>query len=113
MLDGSRVRIGLLCGSLSAAERRDVVQRTAAGEIDLLIGTQALVYGELSFHRLGLCVIDEQHKFGVGQRMGLRSGGMDPHYLVMSATPIPRSMAMTSVWRRGLKHDSRKATGAG
>ena len=51
--------------------------------------------GGLEFHRLGLCIIDEQHKFGVGQRVALRSGGVDPHYLVMSATPIPRSIAVT------------------
>lgn len=95
MLDGSRVRIGLLCGSLSAGDRRDVFAKTASGEIDLLIGTQALLYGDIEFHRLGLCVVDEQHKFGVHQRVKLRSGGVDPHSLVMSATPIPRSIAMT------------------
>jgi ATP-dependent DNA helicase RecG len=94
-LANSRVRVGLLCGSLTAKERRDVIAASGAGEIDILVGTQALVYGEIAFHRLGLCVIDEQHKFGVGQRVALRSGGLDPHYLVMSATPIPRSMAMT------------------
>lgn len=91
----SRVRIGLLCGSLSAAQRRDVFEATATGEVDLLIGTQALLYGDIEFHRLGLCVIDEQHKFGVAQRVKLRGGGVDPHSLVMSATPIPRSIAMT------------------
>ncbi|MEM8666957.1 MAG: ATP-dependent DNA helicase RecG [Planctomycetota bacterium] len=95
MLDSSRVRIGLLCGSLNGSERQELSRATAAGEIDLIIGTQALIYGELDFHRLGLCVIDEQHKFGVNQRVALRSGGVDPHYLVMSATPIPRSVAMT------------------
>ncbi len=95
MLAESRVRVGLLCGSLTARQRRDVVEATAAAEIDLLIGTQALLYGEIEFQRLGLVVIDEQHKFGVAQRVALRSGGVDPHYLVMSATPIPRSVAMT------------------
>lgn len=95
MLNGSRVRIGLLCGSLSANQRRSVFAKTASGEIDLLIGTQALLYGDIEFHRLGLCVVDEQHKFGVNQRVKLRSGGVDPHSLVMSATPIPRSIAMT------------------
>jgi ATP-dependent DNA helicase RecG len=59
------------------------------------VGTQALIYGGIEFKSLGLCVIDEQHKFGVAQRVALRSGGVDPHYLVMSATPIPRSVAMT------------------
>jgi ATP-dependent DNA helicase RecG len=93
-LADSRVRIGLLCGSLSTAERRKTLAAIAAGEIDLVVGTQALLHG-VEFHQLGLCVIDEQHKFGVRQRVGLRSGGVDPHYLVMSATPIPRSVAMT------------------
>ena len=94
-LADSRVRVGLLCGSLSAGERRDVLEKTANGEIDLLVGTQALLSDNVVFSKLGLCVIDEQHKFGVGQRVALRSGGIDPHYLVMSATPIPRSVAMT------------------
>lgn len=94
ILADSRVRIGLLCGSLSAAGRRETLEQTARGEIDLLVGTQALLYG-IEFKQLGLCVIDEQHKFGVRQRVRLRSGGVDPHYLVMSATPIPRSIAMT------------------
>lgn len=88
-------RVGLLCGSLSAAERRETLAAVADGEIDLLVGTQSLVHGSIEFAKLGLCIIDEQHKFGVGQRVGLRSGGIDPHYLVMSATPIPRSVAMT------------------
>ncbi len=90
----SRVRIGLLCGSLTGSERRKVLAGAASGDIDLLVGTQALLYG-VEFNKLGLCVIDEQHKFGVAQRVTLRSGGADPHYLVMSATPIPRSIGMT------------------
>jgi ATP-dependent DNA helicase RecG len=94
ILADSRVRIGLLCGSLSASQRRQTLEQTASGQIDLLVGTQALLYG-IAFKNLGLCVIDEQHKFGVGQRIRLRSGGTDPHYLVMSATPIPRSVALT------------------
>lgn len=95
ILAESRVSVGLLCGSLTTSERRDVIESTAAGAIDLLVGTQALIYGGIDFKSLGLCVIDEQHKFGVTQRVALRSGGIDPHYLVMSATPIPRSVAMT------------------
>ncbi|MGB7343763.1 MAG: ATP-dependent DNA helicase RecG [Pirellulaceae bacterium] len=94
-LAGSRVRVGLLCGSLTVSQRRDVLQKLESGEIDLLVGTQALLSDNVVFSKLGLCVIDEQHKFGVGQRVALRSGGVDPHYLVMSATPIPRSVAMT------------------
>jgi len=94
-LSESRVSVGLLCGSLTPHERRKVLESTAAGTTDLLVGTQALIYGGMDFKSLGLCVIDEQHKFGVAQRVALRSGGIDPHYLVMSATPIPRSVAMT------------------
>ncbi|MCA9135324.1 MAG: ATP-dependent DNA helicase RecG [Planctomycetales bacterium] len=94
VLADSRVRIGLLCGSLTAAQRRETLAGVASGKIDLVVGTQALLFG-VEFHSLGLCVIDEQHKFGVRQRVRLRSGGVDPHYLVMSATPIPRSVAMT------------------
>ncbi len=94
-LADSRVRIGLLCGSLTAAERRNVLAATAVGEIDVLVGTQALLYGDIQFTKLGLCVIDEQHKFGVEQRHSLRRGGIDPHCLVLSATPIPRTLTMT------------------
>ena len=94
-LADSRVRVGLLCGSLSASERRDEIESVADGTTDLLVGTQALIYGGIDFKNLGLVVIDEQHKFGVAQRVALRSGGVDPHYLVMSATPIPRSISMT------------------
>lgn len=93
-LSDARVRVGLLCGSLSSSERRETLAACASGELDILIGTQALLY-DVRFGKLGLCVIDEQHKFGVDQRVALRSGGVDPHYLVMSATPIPRSVAMT------------------
>ena len=95
ILAESRVSVGLLCGSLTPSERRSVIESTAAGATDLLVGTQALIYGGIDFKSLGLCVIDEQHKFGVAQRVALRSGGIDHHYLVMSATPIPRSVAMT------------------
>lgn len=94
ILEGSQVRVGLLCGSLSASERRETLQGIASGDIDLIVGTQALVF-DVDFHSLALCVIDEQHKFGVKQRVRLREGGVDPHCLVMSATPIPRSVAMT------------------
>jgi ATP-dependent DNA helicase RecG len=91
----SRVRIGLLCGSLTATQRRDVLRQAKVGQIDVLVGTQALLYGDISFAKLGLCVIDEQHKFGVDQRQALRRGGLDPHYLVLTATPIPRTVTMT------------------
>ncbi len=95
MLKDSRVNLGLLCGSLATAERRRVLDATKSGEIEILIGTQALLHAGVKFKCLGVAVVDEQHKFGVAQRELLRSGGEDPHYLVMSATPIPRSVAMT------------------
>lgn len=95
LLSGTKVRVGMLSGSLNASERKKVLSGIADGEIELLVGTQALLHEGVKFQKLGLCVVDEQHKFGVAQREMLRSGGEDPHYLVMSATPIPRSIAMT------------------
>lgn len=91
----SRVRRLLLTGGLPARVRREALQAIAAGEVDLVVGTQALVQEDVQFARLGLAVIDEQHKFGVGQRARVRKLGVDPHYLVMTATPIPRTVALT------------------
>jgi ATP-dependent DNA helicase RecG len=94
-LDGSRVRMRLLAGGLPPAFRRDRLRAVAAGEIDLVVGTQALVEEDVRFHDLALVVVDEQHKFGVLQRAAFRSKGLDPHYLVMTATPIPRTLALS------------------
>ena len=94
-LAGSRVRCELLTGSMSNSARREILAATAAGEVDMLIGTQALLQGDVEFRRLGLVIVDEQHKFGVLQRATIRSKGTWPHYLVMTATPIPRSLALT------------------
>ena len=94
-LQASRVRIGLLLGALGAKERTATQEAIAAGEIDLVVGTHAVLSDAVSFHKLGLVVIDEQHKFGVAQRMTLRQAGLHPHYLVMTATPIPRTVTMT------------------
>ncbi|MBL8799539.1 MAG: ATP-dependent DNA helicase RecG [Planctomycetia bacterium] len=91
----SRVRRLLLTGGLPARARRDALQAIAAGEVDLVVGTQALVQDDVQFAKLGLAVIDEQHKFGVDQRARVRKLGVDPHYLVMTATPIPRTVALT------------------
>ena len=91
----SRVRRLLLTGGLSARERRQALDDIRAGDIDLVVGTQALVQEDVEFNRLGLVVIDEQHKFGVNQRARMRRMGVDPHYLVMTATPIPRTVALT------------------
>jgi ATP-dependent DNA helicase RecG len=90
----SRVRRALLTGGLTASERRQVLDDLKAGNIDLVIGTQALVQEGVEFAKLGLVVIDEQHKFGVNQRARVRKLGDDPHYLVMTATPIPRTIAL-------------------
>lgn len=91
----SRVRRLLLTGSLSQKERKQALADIRAGDVDLVVGTQALVQDGVEFAKLGLVVIDEQHKFGVHQRAHIRKLGVDPHYLVMTATPIPRTIALT------------------
>ncbi len=88
-------RVELLIGSTKAAEKRKVHEALAAGDIDLIIGTHAIIQDAVKFAKLGLAVIDEQHRFGVLQRAQLRSLGLNPDVLVMTATPIPRSLAMT------------------
>ena len=88
-------RVELLTGSLRAAEKRRLHAALAAGEINACIGTHALIQEAVQFHKLGLVVIDEQHRFGVLQRASLRERGFNPDVLVMTATPIPRSLAMT------------------
>lgn len=91
----SRVRYRLLVGGLSKAERQFTLKHLAEGKLDLVIGTHALLDDKVEFKNLGLVVIDEQHKFGVEQRAALRRGDQSPHYLVMTATPIPRTLGMT------------------
>lgn len=88
------IKVGLLTGSLSAAEKRAVRAAAAAGETDVLVGTQALIQKGGSMKRTGLVVVDEQHRFGVGQRSALAEKGINPHILAMSATPIPRTLAL-------------------
>ena len=94
-LHQSRVRIELLTGGLTESRRAEVLEKVQGGQVDILIGTQALLHEQIAFPRLGLVVSDEQHKFGVRQRAALKSAGVDPHYLVMTATPIPRTVAMS------------------
>ena len=94
MLEGLPVRVELLTGSTRPADKRRIKKQLAAGEVQLLIGTHALIEDNVQFHRLGLVVIDEQHRFGVQQRARLQAKGQ-PHILVMTATPIPRTLAMT------------------
>ena len=88
-------RVELLTGSLRAAEKRKLQVELAAGEIHACIGTHAMIQEAVSFKKLGLAVIDEQHRFGVMQRAELRARGFNPDVLVMTATPIPRSLTMT------------------
>jgi ATP-dependent DNA helicase RecG len=88
-------RVELLTGSLRAAEKRKLHQSIAAGEVHATVGTHALIQEAVQFYKLGLVVIDEQHRFGVLQRAELRARGFNPDVLVMTATPIPRSLAMT------------------
>ncbi len=95
MLARSPYRTELLVGSLRAAEKRRLHADVAAGEIHACVGTHALIQEAVQFHKLGLVVIDEQHRFGVLQRAALRERGFNPDVLVMTATPIPRSLAMT------------------
>ena len=95
LLKASRVRYLLLVGGLTAKQREAALADIAAGNIDLVIGTHAIVQEDVRFAKLGLVIIDEQHKFGVRQRAALRQGEKSPHYLVMTATPIPRTISMT------------------
>jgi len=95
-LEGSRVRRALLIGAMKQSERTALREQIAAGEVDLAVGTHALLSEGVAFKSLGVVVVDEQHKFGVRQRASIRSKGETPHYLVMTATPIPRTLAMTA-----------------
>ena len=94
MLESRGVRIGLLTGSMKAAEKKQVKQLCESGELDIVIGTHAVIQDDVHFHNLALVVTDEQHRFGVKQRDAFMKKGMEPHVLVMSATPIPRTLGM-------------------
>ena len=87
--------IALLIGSLSGADKKSLHGKIKQGKVDIAVGTHALIQKEVEFKKLGLAVIDEQHRFGVLQRSALRQKGFNPHVLVMTATPIPRTMALT------------------
>lgn len=96
LLDASRFRVASLTGSLTAAKKRATLAEIASGTTHLVVGTHALVEGAVEFRDLGLVVIDEQHRFGVLQRATLREKGQKPDVLVMTATPIPRTLALTA-----------------
>ena len=96
MLDGMDVKVAVLTGASKARERRASLEGIASGEVDILIGTHALIEDRVQFSNLGFVVIDEQHRFGVEQRARLWTKNLQPpHILVMTATPIPRTLAMT------------------
>jgi ATP-dependent DNA helicase RecG len=95
ILASSPYRVELLTGSLKTADKKRLRAAIAVGEIHAVVGTHALIQEGVAFKQLGLVVIDEQHRFGVMQRAELRARGMNPDVLVMTATPIPRSLAMT------------------
>ena len=94
LFEGTGLRVGLLTGSLTPKLKRELKERVADGEIDLLIGTHAVITDNVQFRNLALAVTDEQHRFGVMQRAKLREKGDAPHVLVMSATPIPRTLSL-------------------
>jgi ATP-dependent DNA helicase RecG len=96
LLEHSRFRVASLTGSTTAKRKREIKAELQAGSIHMVIGTHALVEGNIGFHNLGLVVIDEQHRFGVMQRAELRSKGLLPDVLVMTATPIPRTLQLTA-----------------
>lgn len=92
--ENTGIKTALLTGSVTAANKRKIKQSLAAGDIDLIIGTHALIQKDVVFSKLGVTVTDEQHRFGVKQRGELISKGSNPHTLVMSATPIPRTLSL-------------------
>ncbi len=94
LLKGDAPRMQLLLGAMKAAEKRAALERIASGEARYILGTHALFQESVAFSKLELVVVDEQHRFGVKQREALKGKGLDPHWLVMSATPIPRSLAL-------------------
>jgi ATP-dependent DNA helicase RecG len=99
LLQGSAVRIDTMLGSDTPKQREDLLGRLAANEVDILIGTQAITHAvkseKLNLERLGIVIVDEQHKFGVRQRSLMKQAGAAPHCLVMTATPIPRTITMS------------------
>ena len=94
LLSDRGVRIGLLTGSLTAKQKREGQEKLAAGEWDIVVGTHAIIQDKVEFDNLALVITDEQHRFGVRQRESLFKKGEEPHVLAMSATPIPRTLAL-------------------
>ena len=88
------LRAELLTGSMTAKQKREAYERISSGDVSIIIGTHALIQDKVTYHDLALVVTDEQHRFGVRQRETLADKGQHPHVLVMSATPIPRTLAI-------------------
>ena len=95
LLEPLGLQVGFLSGQMKTPEKNEILEGLKQGRIDMCIGTHALIQEGVEFQNLGLVIIDEQHRFGVDQRSRLRSKGSSPHFLVMTATPIPRTLAMT------------------
>lgn len=95
MLEPLGMKVALLTGNMPAKEKRETLAALASGEIDICVGTHALIQKDVDFKNLALVIIDEQHRFGVEQRNQLKRKGISPHFLLMTATPIPRTLAMT------------------
>ena len=95
LLQNLGLEVALLTGAVKGRNRRKLLQRIADGQISVVVGTHAVLYENVRFKALGMIVVDEQHRFGVMQRAGLRQKGFQPDVLVMTATPIPRTLAMT------------------
>ncbi len=91
---GDDIKLELLTGSVTAKNKRIIREKLQSGECDIVVGTHAIIQNDVEFNNLGLVITDEQHRFGVGQRASLSGKGNNPHTLVMSATPIPRTLAM-------------------
>lgn len=96
MLEPLGIRCAMVSGKLPVAQRRQLEEEIAQGLVQVVVGTHALFQESLKFHRLGMVIIDEQHRFGVEQRLALGQKGQQPHMLLMTATPIPRSLTMTA-----------------
>lgn len=94
LLAPAGIRVGLLVGSMTQSQKKEVRRQLKDGELQLVVGTHALLSGGVEFGRLGIVIADEQHRFGVSQRAALTAKGERPHVLVMSATPIPRTLAL-------------------
>ncbi len=91
---GDEIKLALLTGSVTAKNKRIIREKLEKGEIDIVVGTHAIIQNDVEFNNLGLVITDEQHRFGVAQRASLSNKGENPHTLVMSATPIPRTLAL-------------------